>query len=99
MDEKQLELKGKSGNKYTFFPRYKIGEASKGAGIYIFTNENDAIEDIQFLSDEDEINATLQRMKDDGAVYFYFTDNLDRLQSDANIDDIKEGEDYRKKSD
>lgn len=101
MDELQLIITGKSGNHYNFFPRYHfdVDASSKGEGIYTFTDGEKAITDIQFLSAEDEIAATLQRMKDDGAVYFYFKNSSDRLQSDADIDDMKRGEDYRHKAD
>ena len=96
-----LELTGKSGNKYAFFPQYLLAENkdSKGAGIYVFGDKNDAIADIQFLSDDEEVTATLQRMKDDGVEYFYFTGGIDALLADADIDDIKAGDDYRKKID
>ena len=101
MDELQQMLTGKSGKQFRFFPRYHInGDAgSKGEGIYLFLDEKKAITDIQFLSVKEEITNTMQRMKDDGAVYFYFKYSANRLQSDSDIDDIKGSEDYRKKVD
>ena len=99
--EIQLDIKGKSGNVYGFFPQYSLSEDkdSKGAGIYVFVDKNDAIEDIQFLLGEEEVKATLQRMHADGAEAFYFKDSVNEIEANITIDDIKDGDDYRKKSD
>ncbi len=99
--EIQMEIKGKSGDTYTFFPQYSLLENrdSKGAGIYVFIGENNAIEDIQFLAEDAEVTSTLQRLKADGAAAFYFKDTIDEAAANAMIDDIKDGDEYRRKSD
>ena len=66
----------------------------------MFTGNQDIkqpnILDIQFLSAEGDLQATVQRMKDDGATYAFYMENDNELQADADIDDIKGGRDFRK---
>ena len=97
----KVELKGKSGQAYTFIHRYDLsqGEEPKTSGIYVFV-DNEAgnqpdILDIQFLSANGDLLDTIQRMKEDGARYAFCKESDDELQSDADIDDIKAGEDFR----
>ena len=102
-DNKQIEFKGKSGKVYAFAVLYDLSknEHPQSAGIYAFTkenfNENHTVLDVQLLMDEDEIAATAKRMKEDGAAYAFFKACNDELACDAELDDIKEGEDYRSK--
>ncbi len=69
----KIELKGKSGNVHTFVRCYHLtkNEQPRSGGIFVFTKKNSsgsgAILDVQLLIKEDEIKATLQRMKEDGA--------------------------------
>lgn len=99
---KKIEFKGRSGNNHVFVNCFAItkNEQPRNAGIYVFTKENiaesHAMLDIQLLMDEDEITATVQRMKEDGAVYAFCKDCTDEIACDAEIDDIKEGEDYKR---
>lgn len=96
-----IELKGKAGTVYQFVHHYNLteNEQPRNAGIFVFTkkssNANHTVLDIQLLLSEDEITATVQRMKEDGAVYAFWKECSDELQCDTEIDDMKRGEDYR----
>ena len=97
----KIEFKGESGSAHTFIHHYDLtkNEDPKSSGIYVFAkaknNKNYTVLDIQFLASENDIRATVQRMKDDGATHIFFTEGNDELQCDADIDDIKRGTDYR----
>ncbi len=97
----KIELTGNSGRKFTFIHCFNLSENEepKSTGIYVFAkqanNKKGNILDVQFLAAEDNLTATVQRMKADGAGYAFFRECEDELQCDAEIDDIKAGEDFR----
>ena len=98
----KIEFKGKSGTTYQFVHCYHLAENEQphSAGVFVFTRKNKAenhtVLDIQLLLEE-EITSTIQRMKEDGAIYAFWKECTAELTCDGEIDDIKRGEDYRMK--
>ena len=97
----QVTFKGKSGKVHSFVHCYDLnnGTIPGSEGIYVFTKEkktgSGAALDVQLLF-PGEVEDTLDRMKEDGALFAFFKECDDELSCDADIDDIKGGEDYRK---
>ena len=104
MDDISIEIKfkGVSGKLYFFVHCYDlIKETIPGSeGIYVFTKgknaESASVLDVQLLISKDEIDSTVERMKEDGALFAFFKECDDELACDAEIDDIKGGDDFRK---
>ena len=98
----QINFAGKSGKKYSFTHCYNLAEDNipGSVGIYVFTKEKKAesasVLDVQLLQSKDEIDNTVERMKEDGAAFAFFKECDSELACDAEIDDIKGGGDYRK---
>ena len=98
----QIRFTGISGKQYSFVHCYNLIEDTipGSEGIYVFTKEKNAetgsVLDVQLLISEDEIDNTVERMKEDGAAFAFFKECNDELSCDAEIDDIKGGDDYRK---
>ena len=98
----QINFTGRSGKKYSFVHCYDLSkEMVPGSeGIYVFTKEkktgSGSVVDVQLLQSKDEINDTVDRMKEDSALFAFFKECDDELACDAEIDDIKGGDDYRK---
>lgn len=98
----QINFMGRSGKKYSFVHCYDLfHDMVPGSdGIYVFTKEKKAetgfVLDIQLLQSKGETDGTIDRMKKEGAAFAFFKECDDELGCDAEIDDIKGGDDYRK---
>lgn len=97
-----IELKGKSARVYQFVHCYNLAENEQpgNAGIFVFAKKKSdgsaTVLDIQLLLNEDEITSTVHRVKEDGAIHAFWKECNNELSCDAEIDDIKQGEDYRR---
>ncbi len=98
----KIEFTGKSGKLHTFMHLYNLSEevVPGSEGIYVFVQGTDAktltVLDVQLLLNKAEVESTVERMKEDGATHAFSKHCSDELGCDADIDDIKSSDDYRR---